>query len=104
MKKVFTSKQKSEVALAAIGGRQTINQLSSIYQVHPTQIQNWKKIVLKNLPALFTDKRGKENISQEKLIEELYKQIGQSKVELDWLKKKLQPFNSPWKGFVDWLR
>ena len=95
MKKIFTPKQKSEVVLATIGGQQTINQISSIYQVHPTQIQNWKKIVLENLPSLFAGPHSKEQISQEKLIEELYRQIGQSKVELDWLKKKLQPFNSP---------
>ena len=95
MKKVFTPKQKADVALAAIKADQTINQLSSIFEVHPTQIQNWKKIALESLPNAFTDKRGKENLSQEKLIEELYRQIGQSKVELDWLKKKLQPFNSP---------
>jgi len=50
---------------------------------------------LENLPSLFGDQLNKEHISQEKLIEELYRQIGQSKVELDWLKKKLQPFNSP---------
>lgn len=95
MKKVFTPKQKADVALAAIKGDQTINQLSSIFEVHPTQIANWKKIALESLSDVFTDKRSKENLSQEKLIEELYRQIGQSKVELDWLKKKLQPFNSP---------
>ena len=95
MKKIFTPKQKADVALAAIKGEQTISQLSSIYQVHPTQIQNWKKIVLESLPNVFTDKRSKENQSQEKLIEELYRQVGHSKVELDWLKKKLQPFTSP---------
>lgn len=95
MKKIFTPKQKADVVLAAIKGDQPINQISSIYQVHPTQIQNWKKIVLENLPSLFGGQNNKERISQEKLIEELYKQIGQSKVELDWLKKKLQPFNPP---------
>jgi hypothetical protein len=95
MKKIFTSKQKSDVALSAIRGQQTLNQISSIYQVHPTQITHWKKIVLENMPSLFTDQQSKEKISQEKLIEELYRQIGQSKVELDWLKKKLQPLNSP---------
>ena len=92
---MFTPKQKADVALAAIKGDQTINQLSSIFEVHPTQIANWKKIALESLPNVFTDKRSKENLSQEKLIEELYRQIGKSKVELDWLKKKLQPFNSP---------
>lgn len=95
MKKIFTPKQKADVVLATIKGDQPINQISSIYQVHPTQIANWKKIVLENLPSLFGGQNNKEYISQEKLIEELYRQIGQSKVELDWLKKKLRPFNSP---------
>lgn len=95
MRKIFTPKQKAEVALAAIKNEQTINQLSGAYEVHPTQIANWKKIVLDSLPEIFSDKRSKKNSSQEKLIEELYKQIGQSKVELDWLKKKLRPFNLP---------
>lgn len=95
MHKVFTPKQKAQVALAAIKGEQTINQLSSAYQVHPTQIQNWKKIALASLPEIFSDKRSKKNLSNEKLIEELYLSIGQQKVELDWLKKKLRPFNLP---------
>lgn len=93
MKKVFTPKQKADVALAAIKGDQTISQLSGIYEVHPTQIGNWKKIVLENVPNLFGDNHGKENVSQEKLIDELYKTIGQRDMELSWLKKKLQPFN-----------
>ncbi len=95
MRKIFTPKQKAQVALAALTGEQTVNQLSSAYQVHPTQIQNWKKIALESLPNIFSDKRRKENLSQEKLIEELYLTIGQQKVELDWLKKKLRPFNLP---------
>lgn len=95
MRKVFTPKQKAQVALAALKGEQSINQLSSAYEVHPTQIANWKKIALNSLPEIFSDKRSKKNLSQEKLIEELYKEIGQQKVELDWLKKKLRPFNLP---------
>lgn len=95
MRKVFTPKQKSEVALAAIRGEQTINQLSSAYEVHPTQIANWKKIALDSLPEIFSNKRSKKNLSQEKLIEELYLTIGQQKMELDWLKKKLRPFSLP---------
>lgn len=95
MKKVFTPKQKADVVLAAIRGDQSINQISSIFEVHPTQIQNWKKIVLENLPSLFGEKNNKEHISQEKIIAQLYQKIGQSNMEMEWLKKKLQPFNSP---------
>ena len=95
MKKIFTPKQKADVALAAIKGEQQINQISSAYEVHPTQIANWKKIVLENVPTLFSEKNSKEHLEKEKLIEELYKTIGQRDMELSWLKKKLQPFTSP---------
>lgn len=57
MKKTFTPQQKAAVALAAIRGDTTINQISGAYEVHPTQAQSWKKIAQENLPALFADKR-----------------------------------------------
>lgn len=94
MKKIFTPQQKATIALAAIKGEQTINQLSSLYEVHPTQVQCWKKIVMDNLPHLFSDKRKKESFDNQKMIDELYRIIGQRDTELSWLKKKLQPFDS----------
>jgi transposase len=51
-------------------------------------VSKWKKELLINLPALFSDKRKAENKDHEELEAELYKQIGQLKVELEWLKKK----------------
>ncbi len=90
MKKTFTSQQKAQVALAAIKGEKTISQIASLYEVHPTQIQAWKKQVLSILPEIFSDKRKKENQTHDQLINELYKTVGQRDIELEWLKKKLQ--------------
>jgi len=89
----FTSREKAEVALAAIKEEQTIAQISSTYKVHPTQVGLWKKQAREGLAEVFTDKRRKENQDKDQLIEELYKIIGQKDTEVAWLKKKLSPFN-----------
>ena len=94
MKKIFTPEQKASVAVAALKEQQTMNQISAAYQVHPTQIGLWRKQAIRGLKDVFSDKRKKENQTQEQLTAELYKQIGQQKMELEWLKKKLEPFAS----------
>lgn len=81
---------KAKVALEAIKGEKTMAQISSEYGVHVNQIGQWKKSLLAELPSLFSDKRKKVEKQNEELETELYKQIGQLKVELDWLKKKSQ--------------
>lgn len=101
MRKVFSPSQKANVALATIKGQQTISQLSSIYQVHPTQIQNWKKQAHQGLIQIFSGKRNKKHLDDQRLIEELYKIIGQREAELDWLKKKLEPFNTSRKTIIN---
>ena len=89
MKKVFTPQQKAAVALEAIKGNKTINQIASIYEVHPTQIQQWKKILQENISEIFADKRKREGRPAQELLDELYRTIGQRDMELGWLKKKL---------------
>jgi putative transposase len=79
---------KIKVALAAAKGQKTIAELSQEYDVHPTQILQWKKQFMDSLPEIFSVQRKKEQQEQELLTNELYQQIGQLKVELDWLKKK----------------
>lgn len=86
--KKFTPKQKASIALAAITGEK-ISTLASRYQVHPNQITRWKKVVEEEIETLFTDKRKKENHSKDRIIDELYKTIGQREFEISWLKKKL---------------
>ena len=93
-KTAYSDKQKAQVALEALKGEKTINQISSQYQVHPTQIQRWKTIVADGLPGLFSQgsKKDKSLTEKDELIEELYKIIGQRETELNWLKKKLNIF------------
>lgn len=79
---------KARVALEAIKGERTLAQLASQYGVHPNQIGQWKKRLLKELPEVFSGRRKKADQDGEVLEAELYRQIGQLKVELDWLKKK----------------
>lgn len=95
MKRQFSPKEKAEVALAAIKGQLTMSQISSTYQVHPTQIGLWKKQAMTGLTEIFSDKRKKDNQNQEQLVEELYRIIGQKDTEVAWIKKKFSPFNTP---------
>jgi transposase-like protein len=80
---------KAKVALEAIRGERTINELAAGYGVHPVQITQWKKVVLEEVPKLFSSRRGAKSKEEEALKAALYQQIGQLKVELDWLKKKV---------------
>lgn len=76
--------------LEALKERQTINELAQIYEIHPNQISMWKKEFLANADKIFgADSDRKQNLQSEKEKDELFKQIGQLKVENDWLKKKL---------------
>ncbi|HXL36018.1 MAG TPA: hypothetical protein VN954_02320 [Ktedonobacteraceae bacterium] len=74
------------MALEAIKRQKTANEIASEYRVHPTQIAQWKKQILNELPQLFASVGTREK-TDEALIAVLYQEIGQLKVELDWLKK-----------------
>ncbi len=79
---------KARIALEAVKGEKTIAQLASEYGVHPNQIGQWKKKLLNELPALFSGNGSRQEEDRDELEAELYRQIGQLKVELEWLKKK----------------
>ena len=80
---------KAKVALEALRGERTINALAAEYGVHPVHITQWKKVLLEEVPKLFSSRRGAKPKEEEALQAALSQQIGQLKVELDWLKKKV---------------
>ena len=84
----FSAEMKSRIALEAIKGQKTIQEIASHYGVHPNQVTNWKKQATEGLAGIFTDGRSRPDTSGEALKAELYQQIGQLQVELDWLKKR----------------
>lgn len=87
-RKRHTADFKARVALEAIRGLKTTAQLASEYQVHPTQISQWKRQVLDHLPEVFGREAPRTERSAEDLTGPLYQEIGRLKMELDWLNKR----------------
>jgi transposase len=87
-RKHYDSRIKVNVALEALKNQRTIAQIASEYGVHPNLVTQWKQRLLNELPDIFNNKREKNKQDNSALQDELYRQIGQLKVELDWLKKK----------------
>jgi transposase len=82
---------KAKVAIEAIKGEKTINEIASIYEVHPNQVSKWKKQALERLPDAMSDGRVKESRDNRPITEEkLHQKIGQQAVEIDFLKKTLR--------------
>jgi transposase-like protein len=79
---------KAKVALEAIKGLRTVNQIAGEYGVHPTQVGQWKKLLLSQAPSLFGRGKSRSEAADAELQDELYRQIGRLKMELEWLKKK----------------
>lgn len=79
---------KAKVALEALKGQKTLNELAGECGVHPVQIAQWKKQALEEMPSLFEGSTSRREKADEALLARLYQEIGQLKVELDWLRKK----------------
>ncbi len=90
MRKQYEASFKAKIALEAVRGEKTMAELASEFGVHPNQIGRWKAELLEKLPDLFSDRRKRADKDREETEAELYRQIGQLKVELEWLKKKSQ--------------
>jgi transposase len=91
-RKSHTAALKAQVALAAVKGDRTANELASQYGVHPTLIHGWKKQLLAGAEAIFAGGAKAAAVDAEARQAELYEQIGRLKMELEWLKKKAAAF------------
>ena len=89
IRKQYNDQFKFKVALEAIKGLATINEIASRFQVHPNQVRNWKKQLTDDGPIIFERKTGKHQQTVSTQEAELYEQIGRLKMELEWLKKKV---------------
>lgn len=89
-RKKHSTQTKIKVVLEVLKGEKTTAEITTKYGIHATQINNWKKAVLDVLPEAFSSKRKRQGDDQRTLIDELYKQIGQLKVENDFLKKNFE--------------
>ena len=90
MRKSYPAAFKAKVALEAVKGDRSLGELASRYEVHPTQIGQWRKALLSRLPEIFSAKRQRKEQDDEAEKARLYEEIGRLKVELDWLKKKAE--------------
>jgi transposase len=84
----YSAEFKAKVALAALRNEETISELAARFGIHPTMINNWKRVLLNGAADIF-DKGHKSRKQSEAQVDNLYRQIGQLKVENDFLSKKL---------------
>jgi len=89
-RKRYCSEFKAKVALEAIKDQKTLTELSNQFQLHPNQITRWKKQLLDEAQNIFTIKPNNSQQKQHEFETQLYQQIGELAVELNWLKKKLK--------------
>ena len=82
---------KAQVALAALRSEATTNELGSRFELHPTQIAQWKKQLVDGAASVFENGPVAACSDQERLVTDLYEQLGRAHAELEWLKKKCGP-------------
>ncbi len=87
-RKSYSPEFKAKVALEAMKGLLTANEIASKHEVHPGQVAQWKRELADNMGSIFERKNSKKGQEQSEDTSKLYDQIGRLKVENDWLKKK----------------
>lgn len=87
-RRLYSAGFKAQIALEAARELKTTSELASEHQVHPTQINHWKKRLLSGAADLFESPGSQQSPDPETLTAPLYEEIGRLKMELDWLKKK----------------
>jgi len=92
-RKVYSPSEKAQIALEALKGNMTLNEITKKYGVHATQALRWKNQLKNGILEFFSTAQKKRDEEKENLIEDLYRKIGQLEVERDWLKKKSEWFS-----------
>ena len=87
-RKQFSPAFKAKVALEAIKGEKTSTEIGRMFSIHPNLVGIWKRQALEGLPEVFANSRQQRRVEDDVEKDELYRKIGQLKVELDWVKKK----------------
>ena len=87
-RKQFTPAFKAKVALEAIKGEKTSTEIGRMFSIHPNLVGIWKRQALEGLPDVFVNSRQQRRAEDDAEKDELFRKIGQLKVELDWIKKK----------------
>ena len=82
---------KAKVALEAVKGEETVAQLTARYEVHPSQIEAWKRAITEDASAVFSSGQEQRAMSDATLIARLYQEIGRLKVERDFLAERSGP-------------
>ena len=98
LRRKFDGAFRARVALDALGGVMTTAEIQSKYKVNANQISAWKRLAVECLPEVMGDKRHKQTKDDANMIDELHRQIGQLKVENDFLKKKSEMLQLPKRG------
>ena len=86
-RKRYSKEFKAKVALEALKGQKTANEIASEYEVHVSQINTWKKQLWEAAPEIFGRGQEREAAEREAERDRLFQQIGKLQVEVDWLKK-----------------
>ena len=92
MRKQYTSAFKARVVQEILKEEKTLAQIATEYEVHPTQLKNWRALAQEGLPSLFEkqDSTAELKATYEQQLTELYAEIGKLTTQVTWLKKKLQ--------------
>jgi len=93
-----TAEFKARIALEAIRGIDTLNEIAAKYEVHPVQVGNWKKALLDRVPELFERKNTAKDKDDELERAQLERKVGQLSMEVDWLEKKCVQLGIPGRG------
>lgn len=92
MRKQYTAAFKTRVIQELFKEEKTLAQIAGEYEVHPTQLKNWRAVAVEGLPSLFEkqDSTAELKRAHEQQLTELYAEIGKLTTQVAWLKKKLQ--------------